>query len=107
MAAALLLAAAGALAAGYTLGRARLGTRTFDWASDTIDRPEITRRTIRWWLCQVVFAVVVARLFITAPRRTAHAWRHRNDPPAPLVTVPVFDPDWAAKRTATEEGDPR
>ncbi|WP_327223056.1 hypothetical protein OG229_02610 [Streptomyces platensis] len=97
-----LLLAATALAAGYTLGRARLGTRTFDLASDTIDRPEVTRRTVRWWLCQVVFAVVVARLFITAPRRTAHQWRHRNDPPPPLGTAIVFDPDWAAKR-GTEE----
>ncbi|MFF7411597.1 hypothetical protein [Streptomyces lydicus] len=99
------LLAAALLAAGYTLGRLRPGTRTFDWASDTIDRPEVTRRTIRWWLCQVVFAVVVARLFITAPRRTAHQWRHRHDPPPPLGAALVFDPDWAEKRAATEEAD--
>ncbi|MFJ3950247.1 hypothetical protein ACIPXV_09280 [Streptomyces libani] len=100
-----LLLVAAALVAGYAIGRYRPGTRIFDWASDTIDRPEITRRTVRWWLCQVVFAVVVARLFISAPRRTAHEWRHRHDPPPPLGTVPVFDTDWAAKRGGKEADD--
>ena len=76
-----LLLAAAVLAAGYALGRARLGTRAFDWASDTIVRPDVTRRTVRWWVCQAVFAVVIARMFIVAPRRTAHQWRHRHDPP--------------------------
>lgn len=99
----LLLAAA--LAASYAIGRARLGTRAFDWASDTIDRPEITRRTARWWMCQVVFAVVIAGRFTSEPRKTAHAWRHRNDPPPPLGTAVVFDPDWAEKRAATGEAD--
>lgn len=97
-----LLLVAFALAAGYTIGRYRPGTRTFDWASDTIDRPEVTRRTVRWWLCQVVFAVVIARLFITAPRRTAHQWRHRHDPPPPLGTVTVVDTQWAAKRAGKD-----
>lgn len=97
-----LLLATAALAAGYILGRLRIGTRTFDWADETISRPEVTRRTVRWWLCEAVFAVAVARLFIVEPRRTAHEWRHRNDPPPPLDTVPVFDPDWAAKRGGKE-----
>ncbi|MFF8901701.1 hypothetical protein ACF082_29950 [Streptomyces lydicus] len=97
-----LLLAATVLAAGYALGRARPGTRAFDWASDTIDRPDTTRRTVRWWLCQAVFAIVIARLFITAPRQTAHDWRHRNDPPPPLGRAVVFDPEWADKRATSE-----
>lgn len=96
------LLAAALLAAGYTLGRTRLGTRTFNWASDTIDRPDITRLTIRWWLCQVVFAVVIAGRLIAEPRKTTHAWRHRNDPPPPLGTAIVFDTDWAAQRGGKE-----
>ncbi|RXS84180.1 hypothetical protein EST92_11520 [Streptomyces sp. TM32] len=97
-----LLLAATALGAGYALGRLRLGERAFDWADRTIDRPEVTRRTVRWWLTQPVFAVVILGLFITAPRRTAHQWRHRHDPPPPLGTVPVFDTQWAAKRGGKE-----
>ncbi|MFJ3949012.1 hypothetical protein ACIPXV_02935 [Streptomyces libani] len=91
-----LLLAAVALAAGYTLGRVRLGTRAFDWADRTGAMPEITRRTVRWWLTQPVFAVVILGLFIAEPRRAAHAWRHRNDPPpgrVPAPTVHTINPE--------------
>lgn len=84
-----LLLAAAALAAGYTLGRARPGTRAFDWADHTIRQPDVTRRTVRWWACQPVFAVVILGQFLVEPRQTTHAWRHRHDPPPGRAPAPI------------------
>lgn len=56
------------------------------------------RRRLGWYAAQVVFAVEIAAAFAVRPRRTAHLWRHRDDPP-PLAEAPRLDPDWAAKRT--------
>ncbi|MFH9248203.1 hypothetical protein ACH4LK_22575 [Streptomyces lydicus] len=89
---ALLLAAA--VTAGYALGRLRPGTRAFAWASDTIDRTDITRRTVRWWLCQVVFAAVILARLAIAPRETArdwHTWRRRRTAPPVRASVAVLD----------------
>lgn len=78
-----------ALAAGYILGRARLGHRASDWAHWlTYRTTPITRQDWRWWAAQPVFAVEIAALFAAHPIRTAKAWKHRNDPPPPRSPAP-------------------
>lgn len=98
------LLVAAALAVGYLLGRWRPAHRASDWAAWLpYSRPPVTRRHVRWWLAQVVYAAEIARMFAVAPRETARAWRHRHDPPPPRSPAPVFDRDWAAKRAAARE----
>lgn len=78
----LLLAAA--LAAGYGLGRWRPARRASSWAHWlTYEQPPVTRSDWRWWAAQPVYACEIGVLLATQPRRTMHAWRHRNDPPPP------------------------
>ncbi|MER8233509.1 hypothetical protein [Streptomyces sp. NPDC094049] len=78
-----------ALALGYLLGRLRLGHRASDWAHWlTYRRTPITRREWRWWAAQPVFAVEIAYLITTRPRRTWQAWITRNDPPPPRGPAP-------------------
>jgi hypothetical protein len=90
------LVVAVALAAGYACGRWQPARRASDWAYRLpYARPAITRRDARWWLAQVVYAAEIAVLLATRPRRTAHAWRHRNDPPpkSPPVTIRRIAPE--------------
>ncbi|MFE6225450.1 hypothetical protein [Streptomyces sp. NPDC057854] len=84
-----LAAVALALAAGYLTGRIRPGHRASDWAHWlTYRQNPVTRREWRWWAAQAVFAVEIAALLATHPRRTLHNWRHRNDPPPPRSPAP-------------------
>lgn len=83
-----LAAVALALTAGYLLGRARLGHRASDWAHWLMYGRRLTRRDWQWWVAQPVFAVEIAAVLIAHPRRTIHAWRHRNDPPPPRSPAP-------------------
>ncbi|MCX4232073.1 hypothetical protein [Streptomyces ortus] len=101
-----LLYAAVLLAAGFALGRARLGHRASDWAHWQTTGTPPDRRTARWW---AVFAVLSAEnlaWIVAHPVQARHAWRHRNDPPPPRGPAPKIDPNWAENRRArlTEEG---
>ncbi|MFE5658339.1 hypothetical protein ACFQ9H_19380 [Streptomyces sp. NPDC056517] len=73
-----------ALAAGYILGRARLGHRVSDWAHWLMYGRRLTRRDWQWWATQPVFAVEIAYLIAIRPRQTWRAWITRNEPPPPL-----------------------
>ncbi|MGW5003255.1 hypothetical protein ACWEP8_37005 [Streptomyces hydrogenans] len=79
-----------ALAAGYVLGRARLGHRTSNWAHWLMYGRRLTRKDWRWWAAQPVFLVEIAALLAAHPIRTATAWKHRNDPPPPRSPAPVI-----------------
>lgn len=81
-----LVAVAVLLAAGYALGRIQPGRRASNWARWVMAGDlglALPRSDWRWWAAQPVFAVEIAWLLITHPRRTVHNWRHHNDPPPP------------------------
>ncbi|MEU9065847.1 hypothetical protein AB0D60_02985 [Streptomyces sp. NPDC048306] len=98
-----------AFALGYGARCVRPLSRIDDWAWEQIhvrtrdlrDNPARRRRP-GWWLAQAVFAVEILGALAVRPRQTAHAWRHRHDPPPARGPAPVIDPDWAAKRRAAE-----
>jgi hypothetical protein len=93
-------AALAALAVGYLLGRWRPAHRASDWAHWlNYQTPRVTRRDYRWWLAQPVYVAEIAWMFLLRPRETAHAWRHRNDPPPKRGPVLVFDTDLTRSRT--------
>lgn len=88
-----LLALAAVLAAGYGLGRWRPARRASDWASWLpYSRPPVTRRHIRWWLAQPVYAAQIVLMLLLEPRATIHNWRHRHDPPPPRSPAIRFRP---------------
>lgn len=93
----ILLAAAIGFALGYTARCVRPLHRINNWAwdqdyqrrRDLRDNPT-RRRQPGWWAAQAVFAVETLAALVLYPRRTVHAWRHRNDPPpsrSPAVRV--------------------
>ncbi|MFD0053001.1 hypothetical protein ACFVHR_04655 [Streptomyces sp. NPDC127168] len=112
MSTALIAAVAAGFLLGYTARHVRPLERIDTWAwdqnylrsRDLRDDPTRRRRP-GWWLAQTVFAVEILGALIIQPRRTAHAWRHRHDPPPPRGPAPKIDPDWAAKRRAAAEAE--
>ena len=91
------LAFVAALAAGFALGRARLGHRASDWAAWQLYGKRPTGP--RWWLGYIVRSAENVGGLLAHPVKGWHAWQHRNDPPPPRSPAPVIDPEWAAKRT--------
>ncbi|WP_079408597.1 hypothetical protein [Streptomyces sp. 3211] len=90
--------AAAALAAGYLLGRLRPWRRAGDWAADQV---RFTGAWVRGGSSRQ--AVVVLVHVVTAPRTS---WRIMHAPAAATrAPAPVRDPDWAAQRTRTDQGD--
>lgn len=87
------------VAVGYVLGRIKPYERLADW-TDWQLRFHLAR-----WTSRPRQAALFTLLLITDPRRTVHAWKHRNDPPPPRSPAPTFDPDWAAKRRAAAQED--
>jgi hypothetical protein len=88
------LAALLGLAAGFTLGRARLDPLV-GWAEDWTAPGW---RTWRFWPALPVAVACMAVLWLTRPRRTlanVRSWRAGER----LHPVPEYDPEWAAKRT--------
>ncbi|MFE7547077.1 hypothetical protein [Streptomyces gardneri] len=75
-----------ALAAGYVLGRVRLGRRASNWANwqHWSRRPTGLRYASVW---TVLSAENIAWL-ITHPVKGWQAWQHRNDPPPPPSPAP-------------------
>lgn len=92
------------IAAGYGIGRYRPARRTTDWAHwhRYGTRPAGLRYAAVW----TVLSAENLGWLIAHPVKGARAWQHRNDPP-PKADPLRFDPDWAAKRTATEATDTR
>ncbi|MFG3244130.1 hypothetical protein [Streptomyces sp. NPDC048157] len=89
------LAAVLLLAAGYGLGRWRLGTRLFNWADDASRRG---RRSPAWWIAQPIGLIALAWMFTVHPRRSisnVRAWRKADETRAP---VPAYDPNWKNRR---------
>ncbi|MFI7010004.1 hypothetical protein [Streptomyces sp. NPDC050145] len=93
-----LVAAAGVFAAGYAAAHVRPLHRADNWAWEQLyQRAEDLRvgpapRRLGWYAAQVVFAVEIAAIFTVHPRRTAHRWRHRNDPPPTRSTAVRITP---------------
>ena len=86
------LAAAGL--AGYAAGRTRPLRLAVDWADDQVARRPMW--SPRFWLAVPVVLAAVAGLWLVHPRRTAANRRaFRDEQRAP---VPVYDPNWAARR---------
>ena len=86
-----------AFAAGYLARHIRPLHRLDNWAwdqdynrrRDLRDNPTQRRRP-GWYAAQAVFTVELLAALVLHPRRTVHAWRHRNDPPparGPAVKV--------------------
>lgn len=73
---------------GYLIGRTRPAHSSSDWTHWQVYGRRIPRWSWRWWICQPMFAVEIALLLVTQPRRTARAWRTRNDPPPKEPTTP-------------------
>ncbi|WP_328475509.1 hypothetical protein OHS71_00075 [Streptomyces sp. NBC_00377] len=89
--------AAGALAAGYLLGRLRPWQRLGDWATDQV---RFTGAWVRGGVTRQ--AVVVLVHAVTAPRTS---WRIMRTPATETRTpTPVRDPDWVANRTRHDKG---
>lgn len=87
---------AAGVAAGYVVGRARLGRRLFGWA----EKQDGSRRWYdpRLWAALPVLAAALAWVCTVHPRRSAanrRAWRETEQ----REPAPTMDPDWAAKRT--------
>ncbi|MFD1308996.1 hypothetical protein [Streptomyces kaempferi] len=74
------------LAAGYALGRARLGHRASDWANWQRygSRPTGLRYAAMW----TVLSAENIGWLIAHPVQGVHAWKHRNDPPPPRSPAP-------------------
>ncbi|MGX9921768.1 hypothetical protein ACWIG4_18160 [Streptomyces sp. NPDC002248] len=83
----LLLLAALVLAAGYGLGRWRPAHRLDDWAVWQRFGPLTGWRRRAVW---VVSSVGNLTWIAAHPRRSVHAWRHRNDPPPPRAPAPTI-----------------
>lgn len=75
------------LAAGYALGRARLGHRASDWANWQA-ASSMRRHSARWWARWAVLSAENIGWLIAHPVQGWHAWQHRNDPPPPRSPAP-------------------
>jgi hypothetical protein len=82
------LLAVAAPAAGYALGRARLGHRAADWAAWQSVGKRPTRHSARWWAVWMVLSAENINWLIAHPVQGWHAWQHRNDPPPPRSPAP-------------------
>ncbi|MFJ6252509.1 MULTISPECIES: hypothetical protein [unclassified Streptomyces] len=95
------VAVVGALAAGYLLGRVRLWRRLGDWAVDEF------RFTGPWVLGgRGRQAVLILPHLLAEPRASwqiARASTTKTLLRTP-VSVPVRDPEWAARRARDDEG---
>ncbi|MFG2979458.1 hypothetical protein ACGFYY_41540 [Streptomyces sp. NPDC048331] len=90
--------AAAALAAGHLLGRLRPWRRAGNWAADQV---RFTGAWVRGRAGQQAAVVLVH--VVTAPRTS---WRIMHAPATDTrAPTPVRDPDWAAQRTRTDQGD--
>jgi hypothetical protein len=90
---------AAALAVGYLLGRARLDS-IVNWAEDWTTPGW---KHWRFWPAMPVAVAALALVWVVHPRRTlanVRAWRAGER----LHPAPVYDPEWAAKRRARDEG---
>jgi hypothetical protein len=76
------------LAAGYALGRARLGHRASDWANWQRHDRTMRRHSIRWWARWTVLSAENIGWLIAHPVQGWHAWKHRNDPPPSRSPAP-------------------
>ena len=100
----LTLAVLAALAAGYVIGRYRPAHRASDWANWQSYGKRPTGA--RYWAMYAVLSAETIGWLTAHPVQGWDAWKHRNAPPVRIRTnAPVYDPDWAQKRThhATEE----
>ena len=74
---------AAVLAAGFTLGRARLGHRASQWAAwQSVGKPP-ARHSARWWAVWAVLSAENIGWLLAHPVQGWGAWRQRNDPPPP------------------------
>ena len=97
-----------ALATGYGLGRWQPLHRASDWANwQRYDR-SIRRHSARWWAGSVVLSAENIGWLLAHPVQGWDVWKHRSNPPSPKsAPAPVYDPDWAQKRTHHTPKEPK
>lgn len=99
----ILAAAALGVAAGYVVGRLRVGLWLDCWA----DRQYGGRHTsMQWILAQPVLGFQIVYWLVVHPRRSLEnlvASRKRQALKAAVEPIPVRDPDWASNRARRGE----